>query len=320
MNVVSTDNTKLYPAEAKIARDFALRAAEQAGLEIAAGETLRFVPDSRIILRATLAKREVVLRIPLSAKGLKPMTREWTELTRAHAYMSDGPYQVVQPVHFDPESGLTVISFVEGTPLMTYLRKLDKSLRATPYAEAGAWLQRYISPTLTERPANPRHWLQKAKSAMESQPHARLRDVEGRIFRQMRHLSKRIADHDWQVAITHGDFHPNNLILADDALIGIDTGGSAVAPVAKDLARSLTHMARRGLMFGKTRTFGMDAAAYEALSRKMDLPDVFWDTHLPFMLCFETLFRVEHPDMPENRVEHARDMATGLLRDLRQIT
>jgi len=64
----------------------------------------------------------------------------------------------------------------------------------------------------------------------------------------------------------------------------------------------------------------MDAAAYEALARKMNLPDVFWDTHLPFMLCFETLFRVEHPDMPENRVEHARDMATGLLRDLRQIT
>lgn len=320
MNIVSTDNTKLYPAEAKTARDRALRAAQNAGLEITPKDTLRFVPKSRIILRGVLAGQEIVLRMPLSPKGLKGMTKEWAELTRAHVYMAEGPYQVVRPIHFDPENGLTVIAFVPGTPLMKHLKQLGKPLRAATYAEAGHWLQTYISPTMTTRPANPRHWLQKAKTAMDAQPHERLREVENRIFRQMRHLSKQIGTEDWTVAITHSDFHPNNLILSETGLVGIDTGGSAMAPVAKDLARSLTHMARRGVMFGKSRRFGMDALALDALRQNMDLPAKVWDLHLPFMLCFETLFRVEHPDMPPARLDHALEMATGLLRDLRQIS
>lgn len=320
MSIVTTSNIDLYPSEAKAARNHALNAAKTAGLQIDPGETLRFVPDSRIVLRASMLGKDVVLRAPLSDTGLKPMAREWTELTRVHAYMSEGPNQVVEPLHFDPDTGLTVIAFVPGTALMSHLRSLTKDMRAPTYAKAGAWLQSYIEPTLTARPANTRRWLNKARDALAKQPHEKLQEIESRIFRQMRLLSRQIGEEQWPVAITHSDFHPNNLILNEESLIGIDCGGSGMAPVAKDLARSLTHMARRGVMFGKARRFGMDAAAYGALQSSMDLPKEMWTRHLPFMLCFETLIRVEHPQMPADRVDHAYEMTRALLRDLRKIT
>lgn len=318
MSVVTTSNLKLYPAQAAAARDQALQMAQ--GLDVTPGETLRFVPGKRIVLQARWNGREVVLRAPLAADAIAPMAKEWAELTRVHAYMSEGPNQVVAPLHFDQETGLTIISFVPGNPLMSHLRALPRDMRAPVYGRAGGWLQTYLAPTLTTRPANTKRWLQKAKEAMARQPHPQLQELERRVFRQMRHLSKQIGDAEWPVAITHSDFHPNNLIANADTLTGIDCGGSGMAPVAKDLARSLTHMARRGVMFGKKRRFGMDAAAFDALEAAMDLPPQTWALHLPFMLCFETLFRVEHPQMPADRVEYAYDMTRGLLRDLRQIT
>ncbi len=317
---MTTSNLKLYPAQAAAARDHALSIARKAGLQVLPGETLRFVPDSRIVLRATLEDRQIVLRAPLSDAWLKPMTKEWAELERVHAYMSQGANKVVEPIHFDAKTGLTVIAYVPGTPMMTHLRRLPKDMRAQTYVRTAGWLQTYLAPTLTTQPVNAKRWLSKAKEAVAKQPHEKLREVELRVFRKMRHLSKQIDNTPWPVAITHSDFHPNNLIVDESTLTGIDCGGSGTAPVAKDLARSLTHMARRGLMFGKDRKFGMDAQAYEALRAGMDLPPEMWTQHLPFMLCFETLFRVEHPQMPANRVDHAYDMTRGLLRDLRKIT
>mgnify|MGYP000268257722 CR=1 FL=1 len=318
MSVVTTSNLKLYPAQAAAAHQQALQMA--GGLGITAGETLRFSPDRQIVLRAEWEGREVVLRAPLSADAVAVMAKEWTELTRVHTYMSEGPNQVAAPLYFDEDTGLMVISFVQGTPLMTHLSKLPEKLRAPTYSRAGDWLQTYLAPTLTTRPANTKRWLKRAKDAIARQPHEQLHEVERRVFRQMRLLSKQIGDADWSVAITHSDFHPNNLILDAGTLTGIDCGGSGMAPVAKDLARSLTHMTRRGVMFGKERRFGVDAAALRALQDTMDLPAQVWTLHLPFMLCFETLFRVEHPQMPADRVDHAYRMTRALLRDLRQIT
>jgi aminoglycoside phosphotransferase (APT) family kinase protein len=320
MSVVTSSNIMLYPAQAVAAHEHALELASTAGLQVTDGETLRFVPDMRIIVRATLEGRDVVLRAPLSEAGQEPMAKEWAELKRTHAYMSEGPNQVVEPIYFDEETGLTVIAFVPGRPLMSHLSRLPRETRAQTYALAGTWLEAYLAPTLTMQPANTRRWLRRAKEAMATQPHEKLREVEQRVFRKMRHLSEQIGTEPWPVAITHSDFHPNNLILTEQGLTGIDCGGSGRAPVAKDLARSLTHMARRGILFGKERHFGVDAAAFHALQSHMDFAPEMWTRHLPFMLCFETLIRVEHPEMPADRVDHAFNMTRGLLRGLRKIT
>lgn len=320
MSIVTTDNTQAFPEQAAAARARAEQAAQAAGLVVTLDDILRFVPGNRIILRGRLANSPAVFRLPLNPESHKHIAREWAELTRSYAYMATGPNRVAKPLCFDETSGLMAMSLIDGMPLMRHLWSLDTKQRNAPYAHAGAWLSAYTAPSQTTRPANSRHWLRRAKEAAAQQPHPALAEIEQRIFRNMRHLAKRIEPQEWRVAITHGDFHPNNLILSGDVLTGIDTGGSSIAPIYKDIARSLTHMARRGLYFGPKRHFGMDALAFDAMADAMHLNETERTLFLPYLICFETLFRVEHPDMPSHRVQHAIDMAQNLLRDLRQIT
>ncbi|MBA85871.1 MAG: hypothetical protein CML69_14215 [Rhodobacteraceae bacterium] len=320
MSIVTTNNAKAFPQEAAAASLLVEQAASAAGLQAQITQLFRFVPDNRIILRGTLAQQDAVFRMPLSAASRKQITREWAELNRTHPYMSRGPCQVACPLHFDEVSGLMVISHIPGTPLMKHLWTLNPEDRAPVYAHAGDWLAAYTQPSQSTRQANVRHWLIRARDAAAKQPHPALAEVETRVFRKMRHLSRQIGGHDWRVSIPHGDFHPNNLILNGQILTGIDTGGSSVAPIYKDMARSLTHMARRGLFFGQARKFGVDALAFDALAKAMQLTAPEQELYLPYLICFETLFRVEHPQMPQHRVEHGREMAKSLLRDLRQIT
>lgn len=319
MSIVTTDNTRAFPELAAAALAQARQAAHSAGLQATLDTILRFVPDTRVIVQGTLNDTPAVFRLPLSPEAHKQIAKEWAELTRTHPYMSSGPNRVAQPLHFSADTGLMVISRITGTPLMKHLWSLDMADRAPAFARAGGWLAAYTGPSQSTRPANTRHWLTRARDACATQPHSELTDLEHRVFRQMRALSKRIADSEWRVAIPHGDFHPNNLILHGDTLTGIDTGGSSTAPITKDMARALTHMARRGLFFGETRRFGMDAQAFDALADAMALSDTERHLHLPYLICFETLFRVEHPDMPDARVQHAVEMARSLLHDLRQI-
>ncbi|WP_319825286.1 phosphotransferase family protein [Thalassovita sp.] len=320
MSIVTTDNTQAYPELAAAAQARAQSIAETAGLTATFTEILRFVPDNRIILSGTLDGRGAVFRLPLCDASQKQVSREWAELARTRPYMSSGPNRVADPLHFDPATGLMAISHIPGTPLLDHLRHLPQDQRAATYARAGDWLAAYIAPSTETRPANTRHWLRRAREAAAKQPHPQLAQVESRVLRQMRRLSKLIGDSDWRAAIPHGDFHPNNLILNGATLTGIDTGGSSTAPITKDMARSLTHMARRGVLFGAARSFGVDALAFDALASALSLTDTERTLHLPYLICFETLFRVEHPQMPEDRIAHAHDMAQSLLKDLRQIT
>lgn len=320
MSIVTTNNAKAFPKEAAAASLLVEHAASTAGLRAEITQVLRFVPENRIILRGRLDGQDAVFRMPLSAVSHKQITREWAELNRTYPYMHDGPHLVAKPLHFDAASGLMVISHIPGTPLMKHLWSLPVAKRAQVYVQAGAWLSVYTKPSQHTREANVRHWLLRARDAADKQPHAALAEVESRVFRKMRHLSKQIAGQDWRVSIPHGDFHPNNLILNGNHLTGIDTGGSSVAPIYKDMARALTHMARRGLFFGAARKFGVDAQAFDVLADAMQLSLPERDLFLPYLICFETLFRVEHPQMPEHRVEHGREMAKSLLKDLRQIT
>lgn len=320
MSIVTTDNTQAFPELAAAALAQAETAARDAGLQVTLDTILRFVPGNRLIVQGTLSDAPAVFRLPLSTPAHKQITKEWAELTRTHPYMSTGPHRVAEPLHFSPDTGLMVIRHAPGTPLMKHLWSLDMADRAATFARAGDWLAAYTGPSQSTRPANTRHWLTRARDACATQPHPDLMDLEQRLFRQMRRLSKLIGDGDWRVAIPHGDFHPNNLILHGDTLTGIDTGGSSTAPITKDMARALTHMARRGLFFGENRRFGMDAQAFDTLSNALSLSEPERHLHLPYLICFETLFRVEHPDMPAPRIDYARDMAKSLLHDLRQIS
>lgn len=320
MNVVTTSNIKLYPDQALAALDRleSLLAASPHDAEVS--EALRLVPGKRALFRGVFNGRDAVFRLPLDDQSRSGFAREWAELCRVHAYMSAPPLAVVEPLDFDPKTGVFVIAFVPGKPLFTHLRRADPATRMPLLSRAAAWLCAYDTPTLSDQPLDFRRWFRRAAAAAETQPHAALQDIETRVLRRMKRLGRALHDTDVQSAISHGDFHLNNLLVRGDTLTGIDTGGSGRMPIVKDIARALTHMARRAEPWSGARHFGVDAAAFKSFADAFNLSSIEREAHLPFMIAFETLIKVEHPDMPQDRLVLAEKLARALFRDLRQIT
>lgn len=320
MNIVDKDNTALYPDQVQTAltRLDALLARQVSDAMV--NQALRLVPGKRAVFRGRMAARDVVFRLPLDDANRKSAAEEWTELTRAWGHMARGANRVAEPLFFNPDSGLTVIAHAPGAPLLTHIWSLDASHRLPLIARAADWLQAYMAPTITSRGINRRPWRKWAMTAAAKQPHPELAEIEARLLQKMHKLSRQLGDPDWRVAIPHGDFHLNNLILDGDTLTGIDTGGSNHAPIYKDMARALTHMARRGMLPSGQRRFGVDAGALDAFTSAFALSDREANAFLPYMLVYETLIRVEHPQMSSDRIAHALAISEALFEDLRQIT
>lgn len=320
MNVITTSNIKLYPDQALAALQTLESLLESTGRDAEVIEAMHLVPGNRALFRGTLEGRDVVFRLPLDESIRLSFAKEWAELSRAHAYMSNPPNCVVDPVEFDPDTGLLVISYIPGTPLFTHLRRAEPDARLPLIARAANWLAIYTRPTVADEKLNYRTWFDKACNAADAQPHTSLREIEARIMRRMKRLGRRLHQTDCRTAISHGDFHLNNLILNGETLVGIDTGGSSRMPIYKDIARALTHMARRAEPYSANRHFGVDAASFNAFAAAFELTAIEREAYLPFMIAFETLIKVEHPEMPEDRLAKAETMAHALFRDLRQIT
>lgn len=320
MTILDKDNITLYPEAtlAALTRLDALLARHVPGAGV--DQALRLVPGKRAVFQGRIDGRDVVFRLPLDDANRKGFAEEWAELTRAWGHMAQGANRVAEPLHFDPDSGLTIIAHVPGTPLLTHLWALDTAQRPPLIARAADWLHAYMAPTITRRGINRRPWRRWAETAAAKQPHPELTDIESRILQKLHKLSRQLEDPDWRVAIPHGDFHLNNLILDGDTLTGIDTGGSNHAPIYKDMARALTHMARRGMLPSEHRRFGVDAGALDAFASAFSLSERESNAFLPYMIAYETLIRVEHPQMSSDRIAHARAMSEALFEDLRQIT
>ena len=288
-----------------------------AGLEVT--EAIRIVAGNRAILRGTLNGRAVVLRLFLAKPQIAES--EGAEMTRLWAYMHDGCARVAEPIAVLPAHGLIVMAALEGPTLMQALRacenRTEQALLLPPAAE---WLRRYTKPTEERVPANPARWLDRAREAAATQPFPRLRELEAVILTHMARLTKEIDGRQWRTAICHGDYHVANLIVTEagppPVLTGIDLGGSARLPVYKDIARFLTHMARRGPRPSGRRAFGVDLAGVQAFTESYALDPEERRLCLPFFLCFEALIRVENPSLSDGRISRAEAMAQGLIAGL----
>src|SRR6056297_3450236 len=132
--------------------------------------------------------------------------------------------------------------------VLEHLWSAPADSRTALMPRAAAWLRRYTDVTEVWRATNPEGWLARAERAAAAQPFARLRGLEAEILLQLRRLAAMLDEAEWRIAICHGDFHPNNLVLDGERLTGIDLGASSRMPVTKDIARFLAHMGRRGML------------------------------------------------------------------------
>ncbi len=298
----------------------AVMAADPAMAGITMERMLRLVPQARAIWTGQFQGQAAVIKCALSAQDRDTLAEEWQELLRCHAYMAQGRYRVAAPLACGCDGQVIVLAQAAGTPLLDHLWSLDPGARAGWFGDAAQWAAQFMAPTQAATAVNRGPWRNWAEAALAKQTHPALVQAETRVLQRMKKLSRQLRGHAmWRSAIGHGDFHPNNLIAGADGLVGIDLGGSHRAPIYKDMARFLTHMARRGMMPSGRHRFGVDAAAYDAFVAAFDLDAAETTLILPYFICYETIIRVEHPAMPAQRIEHGVVMAQRLAEDLKQV-
>lgn len=302
-----------------VAQRFEAARSTEAALERAdLAEILRLVPGQRAVCRGHVDGRACIWRIFLSGQEAAA-TREWDELQRIWPEMNTGLYRVCEPLYHCAEHGMIAVEELRGTPLLQLLWKAPVQDRAQWLDPAAQWLRCYTESTESWRPSGHDGWLQRAARGARKQPFAALRSLEMDILQQLERLASRLDGVEWRVAISHGDYHPNNLIARQDSLTGIDTGGSARTPIYKDIARFLMHMGRRGMIPSGQRYLGVDRVGLNAFADRFCMSNTERQVILPFMLGVEALIRVETPALSGSRIRRARRMSAALLKDLQAL-
>ncbi len=318
MSKIEQSNIELFPKETKAA--WARLESALGGYDALVEAALHIVPGKHALFKGRWQGAKAVFRIVLDEANLETASKEFAELTRAWAYMREPPLTVSQPLHFESDQGVTVTAFAPGRGLLYHLWSLEPAARVGRINLAADWLHKYTQPTVELRKPNRRPWRTWAEAAAAKQPHEALQKAEARVLQKMKKLYGQIDLPEWRVALAHGDFHLNNLHYHAGTVTGLDLGGTNFAPLYKDIARALVHMARRGMVPSGARRFGVDAAAFEHYVKRFELTDTEANGFLPYFICFETLIKVEHPDMPKQRIEHALAMSEALFADMKQIT
>ncbi|MFN3209596.1 MAG: phosphotransferase [Roseovarius sp.] len=280
-------------------------------------ELIRHVPGKRTVLRGQVRDMEAVFRIYLDP--VEDCARDWTELQRIWPQMKAGDLRVCTPLACAPEAGVMAVALAPGTPLLQWIYKTDEADRARYLAPAARWLRAYTECTETDAKAQPQGWAKRAERAAKTQAFTRLKRVEKPILREIQRLVPLFEDSQWRYAVSHGDFHPNNLIVKENLVTGIDCGGSRPAPVYKDMARFLMHMGRRGVIPSGEMFLGVDKQGFIAFADAFRLSAEERELTLPFFIAVEALLRVENRSLSQSRVRRARNMSEALLEDLEGI-
>jgi len=281
-------------------------------------EILRLVTGKRSIIACSMGGRPAVMRMFLEDDPALSQ-REWNELERIWPVMAQGPYRVVEPLHHSPTHNLMIVARAEGTPLLEQLWQSDKADRARYLEPAARWLRLYTGGTEEWRGARHRRWLAKAERAAERQAFDELRLFEAEIIALLHQMADRMDGAEWRTAVSHGDFHPNNLMAQNGNLVGIDTGGSARMPIYKDMARFLVHMGRRGMLPSGKARLGVDAIGLANMEEIFGLNAFERRFALPFMMGCEVLLRVETRALSSSRIRRAEAMYAAFRDDLESL-
>ena len=291
-------------------------APDLAGMEL--DDVVRFVSGKRAIFQGHFNGTPAIARFYLDEPRAYAK-RDWDELQRTWPYMSSGAYRVNEPLYHLPDLGLIIVRHVSGQPMLEHIWQSEKDQRFNVIPGAVHWLRQYTHPMERRGPMRAASWLSKAEKRLSKQGSARIRPLLAEIRTQLHRLLPAMQGHDWRVSISHGDFHPNNLLIDGDVLTGIDTGGSAKLPIYKDMARFLTHMGRRALYPSGEVRFGVDSGSMELFHDIFQLDTYERELCLPFMIGVEGLLRSDTLDLNRSRLRRTQSFYEGMVSDLTAI-
>lgn len=285
------------------------------GADVQGLELIRHRPGQYAVFSGLFQHNRAVFRVAVSPRQRKLLAENWAELSRIAPLMQVGRFQVAQPLAYWPEDHVLVQTQAQGQLVLDILKEPSGHV---PDSDLAGWLSAYCAPTQQPRAAAPQFWVKRAEALSAQQPHANLAELETILLDHMRELSGQIRGQDWRVAISHGDYHPNNLLWDGQALTGIDIGGSAMLPIYKDMVRCLVHLARRNIGQGVAE-FGVDQALTRAFCDVFELTPQERQVMLPFFLCFECLAKVETRQTPKWRIDAAQTLYEGLIKGLKSL-
>ncbi len=301
-----------------MSRQFAAACAENEDFSKArVTELIRNVAEKRVVARGLLDDVPAVFRVYLD--GVADCARDWEELCRIWPQMRKGELQVCAPLACAPDCGVLAVADVPGTPLLKWIYGAAEDERARYLKPAARWLRAYTECSETQANAQPAGWAKRAERAAKSQAFNRLKRVEKPILSEIQRLVPQLQDSQWRFAVSHGDFHPNNLIVNDNLVTGIDCGGSRPAPIYKDMARFLMHMGRRAVIPSGEMYLGVDKQGFIAFADAFRLSAEERELTLPFFIAVEALLRVETRGLSPSRVRRARKMSEALLEDVERV-
>ncbi len=235
---------------------------------------------------------EVALRlmhVPDPATAVARMAEALEELA---GHMADGPFRVPRLVSALPEAAAIVTQFIPGRTLRDRLATAPEVERDDRLRAAGQWFAQLVAPPARHRVGafQPQFWAERRAAALDR---AAAKDRPGRDPQMARALARRLEEMAPPLRgarVTqgrgHGDFHAGKLILAPDALYGVDIEGAHFLPMVKELARFLVHLELRAPRDGPG-WHGVSAADCTALFAEVPLAPHDEDAILPFMIGVE---------------------------------
>jgi len=158
------------------------------------------------------------------------------------AYPSDSDYGVVRPFRVIPEKGLLFFSYVEGRNAADLLLELGADRKIAVLERMGAWLRRFHDST---QPSEGSADLQERLQWLQ----ARLADncPSSRTFSAMlaylNNEVRRFAGSAFRIVGLHGDCKPENFLVRDAQVIGIDVSWKHRYVAEYDLSQFLAQLA-----------------------------------------------------------------------------
>lgn len=232
------------------------------------------------IFRATSSSLPYDLAIKAVDTGSKPDAGLWFEreadvLDQLAKQQDPDRLNLTSQLHLaDAASGLLVTEWLEGRNLRRhfYLNMFFEQRRNVGIAAAGRWLSR-LHDTWG------RDTVRFDTSAFLEVIHTRIQENSGdRHDRHLRYLevlrgaAARLADQPNVISLQHGDFSPNNLVIANDKLDlrAFDFSNPVAAPIEMDMAHFLLNRTVRlgtRLRTGSTSGLWQQAPQWQAFSK-----------------------------------------------------
>lgn len=192
-----------------------------------------------LVLRA----RTRATPLPLAIKRLRGgrAREEASCLEQARRRLAGGRFSVPELLHVDEAQHLLVMEWIPAPCLRAQMFDLEVETLLDRIADAAAWLAHFHSAGVATRPLDTARWLPLLDDAFKrpaSFPH----DSIPAAWRLLRRTAALLEGRPIALGFVHGDFKPENIIVTEARVIGLDISSQRIGPVLVDIVQFINHL------------------------------------------------------------------------------